>query len=173
MARGALIISYAHYLGGLTDSTKKKTGNFAIGDSHLGISLTGNKYNPEILLSEIEGVSFDSETVAKSRAGKAIVFGLLALAAKSSKSIGQMTVHLKNGQIAAFQFDKMSGLEVKAKIMGRLSPLGIPCLDDPQRPSTPVESNLVDQLQSAERLLQSGALSQNEFEALKAKILGI
>ena len=172
MAGGSLIISYANYLGGLESSPKKKIGNFVINETQMGMSTFGKNFNPEILLSAIEGVSFDSESVAKSRAGKALLFGILALAAKSSKSVGQMTVHLKDGQIAAFQFDKLSGLEAKAKIMAKLSAIGIPCLDDASRTNAPIETSLISQLQGAENLLKSGALSQDEFDSLKSKILG-
>ena len=166
-----LTISHANYLGGLSEFPKKKIGNFVINDTHLGMSLLGNKFNPGIALSEIKGVSFDSETTAKSRAGKALAFGVLALAAKSTKSVGQLTVHLKDGQIGAFEFDKLNGLETKAKVMGKLSQFQIPCLDDVILTGAPTESNVVEQLQSAKGLLDSGVLSQAEFDALKAKLL--
>ena len=175
MARAdkSLTISYAQYLGGLGDSPKKKTGNFVIDDTRLGMTVFGKSFNPEILLSEVEGVSFDSETLAKSRVGKALVIGVFALAAKSSKTVGQMTVHLKDGQIAAFEFEKLKALEVKVKIMGKLSPLGIPCLDDSPKSSALTQGSVIEQLQGAESLLKSGALTQSEFDSLKSKILGI
>ena len=168
-----LTISWTDYLGGLGDSPKKKSGNFMIVETRLGMSVLGKKFNPEIFFSEIEGVSFDSETLAKSRVGKALVFGVFALAAKSTKSVGQMTVHLKDGQIAAFEFEHLKSLELKAKVMGKLSPLGIPCLDDSPKASAPIQGSVIEQLQGAESLLKSGALTQNEFESLKSKILEI
>ena len=166
------MITYTKYLGGLEKSEKKSIGNFVINDTQLGMSTFGKKFDPEILLLDIEGVSFDSETLAKSRVGKALLFGVFALAAKSSKSVGQMTVHLRNGQIAIFEFQKLKGSEVKAKVMGKLSPQGILCLDDSSKLSGPTSVNVIDQLQGAETLFKSGALSQNEFDSLKAKILG-
>jgi len=166
-----LLIGHANYLGGLIDSPKKKTGNFAINDTHLGMSILGNKFSTGIALSDIKGVSFDSETVGKSRTGKALAFGVLALAAKSTKSVGQLIVHLNDGQIAAFEFEKLNGLEAKAKIMGRLSKYSIPCLDDVALTGGSHDSSVVDQLRGAQDLLASGALSQDEFDALKAKIL--
>ena len=168
-----LTISYTHYLGGLGDSPKRKSGNLVIDETRLGMTVLGKNFNPEILLSDVEGVSFDSETLAKSRVGKALVIGVFALAAKSSKTVGQMTVHLKDGQIAAFEFEKLKALEVKAKIMGKLSPLGILCLDDSPKASATSQTSVIEQLQGAENLLKSGALTQNEFDSLKAKLLGI
>ena len=168
-----LTISYTHYLGGLGDSPKKKSGNLVIDETRLGMTVLGKNFNPEILLSDVDGVSFDSETLAKSRVGKALVIGVFALAAKSTKSVGQMTVHLKDGQIAAFEFEKLKALEVKAKIMGKLSPLGIPCLDDSPKAGEPTQGGVIEQLQGAESLLKSGALTQSEFDSLKSKILGI
>ena len=169
----SLTISYTHYLGGLGDSPKRKSGNLVIDETRLGMTVLGNSFNPEILLSNVEGVSFDSETLAKSRVGKALVLGIFAFAAKSTKSVGQMTVHLKDGQIATFEFEKLKALEVKAKIMGKLSPLGIPCLDDSPKASAPTQGSVIEQLQGAESLLKSGALTQSEFDSLKSKILGI
>lgn len=167
-----LTISYTQYLGGLAESPKKKSSNLVIDDTRLGMTVLGKKFNPEVFLSDIEGVSFDSETLAKSRVGKALVFGVFALAAKSTKSVGQMTVHLKDGQIAAFEFEKLKALEVKAKIMGKLSPLGIPCLEDAPRARAAIEGRVIEQLQGAESLLKSGALTQSEFDSLKMRILG-
>ena len=167
-----LTISYTHYLGGLGESPKKKSGNLVIDETRLGMTVLGKNFNPEVFLSDIEGVSFNSETLAKSRVGKALVFGVFALAAKSSKSVGQMTVHLKDGQIAAFEFEKLKALEVKAKIMGKLSSLGILCLDDSPKASAPTQGSVIEQLQGAESLLKSGALTQGEFDSLKLRILG-
>ena len=54
-----------------------------------------------IARSDMAGISFDSATMKKSRAGKVVMFGVFfTLAAKSTQSAAEITAQLRDGNVA-------------------------------------------------------------------------
>ena len=55
---------------------------------------------------------------------------MLALAAKSSQDKADITIQLKDGNVALFQVPGKSGAQVRGKVQAFLVAKGVPCLDD-------------------------------------------
>ena len=66
----------------------------------------------------------------KSRAGKALAVGVFALAASNKQDKTDITVCLKNGNVALYVIVGKSGAMVRAKIQPYMAAHGVPCLDD-------------------------------------------
>ena len=79
---------------------------------------------------DIAGVSFDSSMAKKSRAGKAVAFGVFALAAKNTQNAAEVTVLLKDGNVALYRVLGKSGAQIRGKVQPFLASNGVPCLDD-------------------------------------------
>ena len=77
------------YLGGLPDTKPSRQSlNLFFTDEGIG---QGMMFSPKNVIKweDIAGVSFDSSMAKKSRAGKAVAFGVFALAAKNSAERGR------------------------------------------------------------------------------------
>jgi hypothetical protein len=119
---------------------------------------------------EMAGMSFDSGTAAKSRAGKAMLVGVFALAAKNTQNEATITVSLKDGNTTLYQVTGKSGAAVRGKIQPFLVEKGVPCLDDAGPMVT--APNTADELTKLAGLRDSGVLTEEEFAAQKARLLG-
>ncbi len=169
----------SEYLGGLP-GTKKASGNPIFSDEAVGIGVLHPKKGA-VRWEDMVGVSFDSGSMKKSRAGKAVAFGVLALAAKSSQDKADITIQLKDGNVALFQVPGKSGAQVRGKVQAFLVAKGVPCLDDAPvateptpvptlaQPQAPVSA--ADEIAKLAELHRSGALTDEEFAAHKAALL--
>jgi hypothetical protein len=79
---------------------------------------------------EMAGISFDSATMKKSRAGKALMFGVFALAAKNTQNAAEITIQRTDGNVALYTVAGKTAVQVRAKIQPFLVEHGVPCLDD-------------------------------------------
>ena len=173
----------AQYLGGLP-ATKAGTGNLIFTDDEVGVGVLSPKKGV-VAWSAVAGISFDSNTIKKSRAGKAALVGVFALAARNSQAAADITVLLKDGNAAMYQVPGKTGQQVRAKVNALLVKRGIKLLDDalpdshpvvvaaaPSPPPPPIPSaSVADEIAKLAALRDSGALTEEEFAAHKASLL--
>lgn len=171
-------IQKAQYCGGLPDSKgSKNTSNLWATDEGIGHGAFGPKFL--IPWADVASVSFDSGTAAKSRKGKAVMFGVFALAAKNTQSAADVTILLKDGNVALYRILGKSGHQVRGKLQPFLTAQGVACPDDaatvpsptPPTPAVASTSSVADELGKLAELHRSGALTDEEFAAHKAKLL--
>lgn len=171
-------ISYVKYLGGLPcEKPSKVGGNLQVTDDCIGMGMLKPK-SAIVRWSDMAGVSFDAETVKKSRAGKVALLGPIGLLAKSTKNQTALVVQLKDGNTALYEIDKLGANQVRGKFQSYLSAHNVPCLDD--QPATAAgtpsgsapAASIADELVKMAELKNQGILSEEEFAAQKAKLLG-
>jgi hypothetical protein len=164
--------SNAQYLGGLPD-TKPTAASVTlfIGDDGVGVGTFGPKKGV-VFWGEMSGVSFDTGTAKKSRAGKAVAFGVLALAAKKTQDEAHLTVTLKDGNAALYRVVGKSGVAVRGKVQPFLAAHDVPCLDDGVAPAGASPVSAADEIVKLVALRDAGAITEEEFTAHKAKLLG-
>ncbi len=174
----------AVYLGGLPGDKGGYKGNLIITDECIGMGVLQPKKSP-IRWDEVAGISFDSATMKKSRAGKAIAFGVFALAAKNTQNAAEITIQRKDGNVALYSVAGKTGAQVRAKIQPLLVEHGVPCLDDaplmvsaapappvaPVAPAGPAATSAADEIAKLVALRDSGAITDEEFTAYKANLL--
>lgn len=159
----------AGYLGGLPGSkATQQTKNLYVTDEVIGVGVFGPKQGI-VKWADVRGVSFDTGTAKKSRAGKALAFGVFALAAKNTQDDAHLTLALKDGNAALYRVVGKSGAQLRAKIQPIMVAVGVPCLDDGVADAG---SSVADELTKLGALRDSGLLSDDEFAAQKAKLLG-
>lgn len=166
--------SNAQYLGGLPGSKPTNVSvTLFIGDEGVGVGTFSPKKGV-VSWDEMSGVSFDTGTAKKSRAGKALAFGVLALAAKKTQDEAHLTVMLKDGNVALYRVVSKSGLVVRGKVQPFLAAHGVPCLDDGVAPAAvaPAAISAADEIVKLVALRDAGAITEEEFTAHKAKLLG-
>jgi len=161
------------YLGGLegVKPTKAST-NLWIRDDGIGHGAFGPKHGL-VPWSDMAGVAFDSGTAKKSRAGKALAVGVFALAASKTQNEGFLTIQLKDGNASLYRVVGKSGQVLRGKIQPFLAANGVPCLDDAPsiQSAEPTPISAADEIGKLAALHQSGALTDEEFAAHKAKLL--
>ena len=162
--------SNAQYLGGLPGSKPTNVSvTLFIGDEGVGVGTFSPKKGV-VSWDEMSGVSFDTGTAKKSRAGKALAFGVLALAAKNTQDEAHLTVTLKDGNAALYRVVGKSGLVVRGKVQPLLAAHGVPCLDDGV-PAAVAPVSAADEIVKLVALRDAGAITEEEFTAHKAKLL--
>lgn len=169
-----VVLPHASYQGGLSTNPKAKTGNLCADMTAIGIGMRSPS-KPSILWTEVAGVSFDSDTMKRSRKGAAMMIGVGALLMSNRKDVAQMIVVLHDGTAGLFEVEKMSGMKLRGKLSPVLNAVGVQCLDD----ATPVQAaysappgtSIGDELAKVAELHESGVLSDDEFSAAKAAIL--
>lgn len=172
-----ITFSYSKYLGGHSALGKKRQGNLYLTDKEIGIGTFGPSH-AALQWFDVASVDVGSEQVGKSKVGATLVFGVFGgLAAKGTKSQGAITVHTKDNQVAYYLVDKVSGLEVRAKITPLLHAVGVPFTDENTQqtttPSTTQGSDVTEQLTQLSKLKEQGILTEAEFVAKKKQILGL
>jgi hypothetical protein len=163
----------AVYLGGLPGDKGGYKGNFVANDECLGMGVVSPKKSP-VRWNEMVGISFDSGSAAKSRAGKALLVGVFALAAKNTQREATVTVTRKDGNVAIYQVTGMSGGAVRAKLQPFLIEHGVICTDDAPSPaaaSAAAAPDPAEQLRKLADLHQSGLLTDEEFAVKRAAIV--
>jgi hypothetical protein len=170
----------AQYLGGLPGS-KASGGNLLFNHEGVGVGVMSPKKG-FVPWGDAAGISFDSNTIKKSRAGKALAFGVFALGARNTQSAADITVVLKDGNAAMYQVPGVTGQRVRGKVNALLVEHGIPCLDDGMVESSPVDplppiptptlaASAADEIAKLAALRDAGALTEEEFVAHKAALL--
>jgi len=175
--------THAQYLGGLP-GTKNGVGNLIFAVDAVGVGTLSPKKGV-VAWADMAGISFDSTTMAKSRVGKALAFGVFALAAKSTQNGAEITILRKDGNAAMYMVTGKTGMQVRAKVQPFLIERGVPCLDDPTitatlgdpvaAPSVPAASpstaSTADEIAKLVTLRDSGAITDEEFTAYKANLM--
>src|ERR1039457_3510118 len=118
------------YLGGLPGDKGGYKGNLFADDEALGMGQFTGPKKSSVRWDEMTGISFDSGTAAKSRAGKALLVGVFALAAKNTQKDATITVTRKDGNVAIYQVTGTSGGAVRAKLQPFMVEHGVTCTDD-------------------------------------------
>ena len=163
----------AVYLGGLPGDKGGYKGNFVANDECLGMGVVSPKKSP-VRWDEMARISFDSGTAAKSRAGKAFLVGVFALAAKNTQREATITVTRKDGNVAIYQITGVSGGAARGKLQPFLVEHGVTCTDDAPLPTeapTPDEADPAEQLKRLADLHESGLLTDEEFATKRAAIV--
>lgn len=123
----------------------------------------------------ISAVEVSSEQVAKSKLGATLIFGVVGgVTAKATKDRTTLIVHLKSGATGYFSIDLVSA----AEILGPLTPwlssrkisIGAPT-PAAGAPSGPAPSLISDELERLAEMRDKGVLTEDEFAALKAKLI--
>ena len=173
--------SGASYLGGLSWAPEPGWGSLTLNDEvidltqHIGsIGKTRYKSIVKIQVKAVECVEIVSEQVAKSKAGAVLLFGVLGLGAKGSEHRASMLVHLKSGQTGYFTIDDYSTHELAGKLTPWLQSIGVrlgpPVSEVPAATAGPV--SVADEIGKLGELKASGLLTDEEFAAEKARLLG-
>lgn len=179
-----VVLARAAYLGGLPDDPGSERLKLPLLVSPMVIGMNTGKKHPRLKeWSDVESVSFDAGTTAKSRAGKALALGVLALASKKTQDEAHMSVFLRDGNAMIFHVVGMSAEELRAKVQPYLAASSTPCLDDasdsssserPEIPAdgrSPVPLSVGDEISKLVALRDSGAITDDEFLAHKARLL--
>jgi hypothetical protein len=176
-------VSETEYMGGYSASPKALTGKFhqnILKIDRKGVSLNSIKNIFTIPWSEVVDIEVDDPGRSKHvTAGRAVLLGPLALAARKTTQNTLILVQLRNGDEVVFHTAKATGAEVRTKLAPVMSQLRKASATTPT-PSAPPSSaapasqapNVADQLTSLAALHQAGTLTDEEFAAAKAKLLG-
>jgi hypothetical protein len=121
----AISLPGAVYLGGHPSQKRRATGNLIVRAGVLGIGVVRTPTVAKILLSPGLPVRVESAVVSKSRAGKALAFGVLALAAQNQQNAAYLTVEMGNGVAVTYEVKGMTGPELAARLRGPLGECGV------------------------------------------------
>lgn len=180
---------YATYLGGHPQLGRKRSGNLFFTTQEVGIG-TFRPKAAVISLSQVASVEVSGGQVATSKVGAEIMFGVLGgLGAKNAIDRATITLYTTDNQVAYYQIDKKSAAQVRAGIAPILRSASIPFQDEAVA-ATQQEAlrdavvqatqaaaqggrspTMVDELAKLAQLHESGALSDDEFATLKAKLI--
>ena len=174
--------THSEYLGGLPD-TKKASGNLIFDEDAVGVGMMHPKKGV-VAWSDMAGISFDSATMKKSRAGKAVAFGVFALAARKTQNAAEITIQRKDGNVALYSVPGKTGVQVRARVQPFLVARGVPCLDDAPLPTefapapaagpaTAAPTSIADEIAKLVALRDSGVITDQEFTAYKANLLPV
>jgi hypothetical protein len=161
----------AVYLGGLPGDKGGYSGNLFADDEALGMGQFSGPKKSSVRWDEMARISFDSGTASKSRAGKALLVGVFALAAKNTQKDATITVNRKDGNVAIYQLTGTSGGAVRAKLQPFLVEHGVRCTDDAPLPADAPAADPAEQLKKLADLHQSGLLSDEEFAGKRTEII--
>jgi hypothetical protein len=167
-----VMIQKVVYLGGLPGDKGGYSGNMIVTDECIGMGSLNPKKSP-VRWDEMAGISFDSATMKKSRKGKAVAFGVFALAAKSTQNGAEVAIQRKDGNVALYTVTGKTGVQVRAKIQPFMVEHGVPCLDDTPLASrtAPAPLSTADEIAKLVALRESGAITDEEFTAYKANLM--
>jgi hypothetical protein len=168
-------LAKVNYVGGLPgEKGSERPGTLFVDPNGIGWGWAFKPTKGMVSWSDMRGVSFESGTAAKSRAGKALLIGVFALAAKKTQSDAHFSVFLHDGNVAIYHIVGMSGPALRAKVQPFLIAGGVPCLDDQvtaPEGSPPAPVSKADELAKLAALRDSGVLTEEEFATEKANLL--
>ncbi len=165
-------VTFTHckYGGGLVSVSSRLTEtNLHFTDKAVGMGMLSPS-KPEIPVADIVSVEVSGGDIRKSRVGKAILMGPLALLAKSSKPETLVVVHTKADGSAHFVIDNEPSVKVRAKVGVWCTRLGIR-QGDTTAPTAPTAVSVADEMAKLAALFDSGALTADEFASAKARLL--
>ena len=119
-------------------------------------------------------IGVDGGQVAKSKLLPVLAFGLFGLAAKGTKDRAFLMAYTGSGEFATFEVESRNPTEVRAGIAPILRLAGVPFADEPaiqhSQSGGSQGVSVADQIERLAALHRSGALTDEEFAALKAKL---
>lgn len=118
-------IAHAAYVGGMPGQRGPVNGNLIVRNGRIGIGIARTPKVAVVRLVQGTSLRIESATVAKSRAGKAIMFGVLAAAARSQQSAAFLTIDLANGAAATYEVKGMTAPELAARLRVPLATYGV------------------------------------------------
>lgn len=172
-------VSETEYMGGYSAYPKPLTGKFhqnTLWVDSKGVSLQSIKNVFTIPWSEVVDIEVDDPGRSKHvTAGRAVLLGPLTLAARKTTQNTLILVRLRSRDEAVFHTAKVTGAEVRTKLAPITSQLR-KATSTMSIPSSAVRAapapNVADQLASLANLYKAGTLTDGEFAAAKAKLLG-
>ncbi len=171
MATGKVSFGYAKYVGGHSALGRNRQGNLWVTAEAIGIGVMQPKV-AVISMSDIASVEVSGGQVGKSKAGAVIGLGILGgLAAKGSKKEAAVVVRTKGGETAYYQVDKQDPIRLRAKITPVLHAAGVPFFGEEAIRSAAQPVDVADELRKLAGLRDEGILTEDEFQAQKAKLL--
>lgn len=161
----------ATYLGGLSEGPRRSAGNLTF-DDVVTIGTAWQKV--EIPVAAIASVATGSEMVGKRRTGAVLAFGVLGLAGRGTKTEGSIAISLTTGEEAYFMVPKLTDVKIKAALAGWMGKHAIAWTDELEAvASGPGPASKADELEKLARLHADGILTDEEFSAAKAEVLGM
>jgi len=161
-------IRNAVFLGGPTGKGKWSAGRLCFNDRGIGVRVM-KSWRGFVPLEDVAGISFDSETVGRSRVLDVMTLGVLGFATKSSSTKCPVTVFLKSGGASFYRVGDRPASKVQPVVQPYLLAHGIPILDG--RAAAGVAPSAADEIAKLAELHRSGALTDDEFAAHKARLL--
>lgn len=157
-------LGLAVYLGGIPGQPADMKGRLWLDDERVGFGSIGAS-TVVIDTASIASVEVDTIDVVKSKVPATLAFGVLgALAARESARKTAVTMQLHDGAVAYFRLEIDDLPTARQKMTPWLQSLGL-------LGSAPPGRSLASDLDTLARLHGSGALSDAEFTAAKAKLL--
>lgn len=124
------------------------------------------------LMSEVASVEIVGDQQAKSKVGATVLFGVYGgLAAKGAVDRTEIGVHLKSGAVPYFRVLKKNRIQVRAVLGPVLKEAEVPFFDEVIAQPTQPELSPMDEIGKAFELFKAGALTEEEFKALKGRLL--
>ena len=124
------------------------------------------------LMSEVASVEIVGDQQAKSKVGATVVFGVWGgLAAKGSVDRTEIGLHLKSGSVPYFRILKKNRIQVRAILGPVLGQAQVPFLDEVEAQLQQAKVSPVDEIAKAFELFKAGALTEEEFKAVKERLL--
>ena len=160
----------ATYLGGLSEGPRRSAGNLTFDDT---VTIGTAWQKVEIPVAEIVSVATGSEMVGKRRTGAVLAFGVLGLAGKGTKTEGSIAISLSSGEEAYFTVPKFTDVKIKAALAGWMGKHAIAWTDELDDAPVAGPASKADELEKLARLHGDGILTDEEFAAAKADILGL
>jgi Short C-terminal domain len=172
----------AHYLGGLSWAPEPGYGDLTLNDQTIDVTRRRSKKDAgrlvvKVQVAAIDSVEITSEQAAKSKVGAVLLFGVFGLGAKGSMDRGVILVHMKSGQTGYFQVEGYSVHQLQAKLTPWLHSVkvrvGPPTVEAVPLVAPPMAAHSVaDEIAKLGALKTQGLLTEEEFAAQKAKLLG-
>jgi hypothetical protein len=158
---------YADYLGGVPELGKKCGGTLWFTVEAIGMGL-GKPRHAVIPMSRVKSVEVTAEA-PQIRGGVSFIAGMGAVSSREHVSIG---AHLDSGEVAYFTADWLGVTKAKAALSPVLRAAGIPFHDEAPAGGVGGSASTADELGKLAQLRDQGVLTEEEFAAQKAKLLG-
>lgn len=120
----SLTFPNAKYLGSIASAPREARGNLVVKDGKIGIGTLSPKKGV-VNLRAGATVKIESGVLKKSRAGKAVMFGVLAMGARNVQSATYLTIPLANGEAAVYEVSGIAGPALAAKLRPALAQYGV------------------------------------------------
>lgn len=167
-----LVLQMADYMGGY-NNTVKATGVLTFYENQIEYKAALNarssftfRYD-EIANIAVEGKDEVTRRVTVTRLLAVGIFAF-ALKKKSEDKEAFITLELTDGQEVVFQVNKVSPMELKAKLSKGIAKVK---QNAPKAPSSTAPASVADELAKLAKLKQDGILTQAEFDKKKSELL--